>query len=72
MLSKVYNLNKQSDLSQQLIEQALSFNDITKEEKAELYLVRADMLNDAGDYDGAIDAYNSAYLMTGSIYSMIF
>ena len=71
MLSKVYNLNKQSDLAQQLIEQALSFNDITKEEKAELYLVRADMLNDAGDYDGAIDAYNSAYLMTGSIYSMI-
>ena len=71
MLSKVYNLNEQPDLAQQFIEQALSFNDITKEEKAELYLVRADMLNDAGDYEGAIDAYNSAYLTTGSIYAMI-
>ena len=35
MLSKVYNLNKQSDLAQQLVERALSFSAITKEEKAE-------------------------------------
>ena len=71
LLSKVYKLNNQSELSLEAIDQALKFDSLNSEQKAELYLVKAEIYKENDDYNNAIKYSELAYNQTNSIYAII-
>ena len=71
MLSKVYKMENRYELSQQSIENALAFDSLDSEQRAELYLVKAEILKEMNDYDNAIQYNEMAYHETKSIHALI-
>jgi len=70
-LSKAYRLNNELDLSKNIIDRGLDLNDIKSDEKAELHIIKAEILKQGENYVGAISNYTQAYNETKSIHSMI-
>ena len=72
LLSKIYKLNNQTELSLKYIDQALKFGSlINSEQKAELYLIKGDISRGIKDYDNAIKYNELAYAETQSTYALI-
>ena len=71
LLSKIYKLNNQIDSSLEYIDQALKFDSLDSEQKAELYLVKGDIYRETKDYDNAIKFNELAYAETKSTYALI-
>jgi tetratricopeptide (TPR) repeat protein len=60
-LSKAYRLNNELDLSKNIIDRGLDLNDIKSDEKAELHIIKAEILKLGENYVGAIGNYTQAY-----------